>query len=86
MGKVKPIRQHSSHCYNQPMTPCQKADEKALNDKPEGLPEPLPEPNATDRRLEAILAALADPLRLSIVRKLLLEAQTYAPLPVAVSA
>ncbi|MBP6115685.1 MAG: helix-turn-helix transcriptional regulator [Neisseriaceae bacterium] len=37
----------------------------------------MPEPEATNLRLEAILAALADPLRLSIVRKLLLAAQAY---------
>ncbi|RCG28130.1 transcriptional regulator [Streptomyces diacarni] len=37
------------------------------------LPEPLPEPSRDELRLEAVLAALSDPLRIGIVRKLLLE-------------
>lgn len=44
---------------------------------PADLPDPLPEPAVEDLRLETVLAALADPLRLTIVRKLLLEAQAY---------
>lgn len=44
---------------------------------PARLPEPLPEPDVGDLRLETVLGALADPLRLTIVRKLLLEAQAY---------
>jgi DNA-binding transcriptional ArsR family regulator len=44
---------------------------------PEELPEPLAEPSVEDLRLEQVLGALADPLRLTIVRKLLLEAQEY---------
>lgn len=41
------------------------------------LPEPLTEPVAEDLRLEAIMGALADPLRLTIVRKLMLESEAY---------
>lgn len=37
------------------------------------LPEPLPEPAVAELRLETVLGALSDPLRLGIVRKLLLE-------------
>lgn len=44
---------------------------------PSDLPEPLPEPNIQSLRLEDILGALSDPLRLTIVRKLMLEAQAY---------
>ncbi|MEU7696612.1 helix-turn-helix domain-containing protein [Microbispora hainanensis] len=40
-------------------------------------PPPLPEPAREDIRLEHVLAALADPLRLTIVRKLLLEAEEF---------
>lgn len=39
------------------------------------LPEPLPEPTRDEMRLEIVMAALSDPLRLFIVRKLLLEAE-----------
>lgn len=39
------------------------------------LPTPLPEPAPEDLRLETVMAALSDPLRLRIVRKLLLEAE-----------
>ncbi|MEU9201223.1 helix-turn-helix domain-containing protein [Streptomyces sp. NPDC048332] len=45
--------------------------------KPAGLPEPLPEPAAEDLRLETVLAGLSDPLRLTIVRKLLLESNQF---------
>ncbi|WP_031043156.1 ArsR/SmtB family transcription factor [Streptomyces sp. NRRL F-5650] len=45
--------------------------------EPEGLPEPLPEPAVEDLRLETVLAALSDPLRLRIVRKLLLESEAF---------
>jgi DNA-binding transcriptional ArsR family regulator len=41
----------------------------------QGHPEPLPEPAAEAMRLEVVAAALSDPLRLGIVRKLLLEAE-----------
>jgi DNA-binding transcriptional ArsR family regulator len=39
------------------------------------LPEPLPEPARDELRLEVVMSALSDPLRLTIVRKLLLEAE-----------
>jgi DNA-binding transcriptional ArsR family regulator len=44
---------------------------------PSGLPEPLPEPAADELRLEVVLSALSDPLRLTIVRKLLLESESF---------
>jgi DNA-binding transcriptional ArsR family regulator len=45
--------------------------------EPAGLPDPLPEPKREDLRLEVVLGALSDPLRLTIVRKLLLEREAY---------
>lgn len=44
---------------------------------PPDLPPPLEEPATDDLRLEEILAALADPLRLLIVRKLMMESDAY---------
>ncbi len=44
---------------------------------PADLPAPLPEPPVEALRLERVLGALADSLRLTIVRKLLLEAEEY---------
>ncbi|WP_328850763.1 transcriptional regulator [Micromonospora globbae] len=44
---------------------------------PPGLPEPLPEPTVEELRLETVLGALSDPLRLTIVRKLLLESEQF---------
>lgn len=41
------------------------------------LPPPLPEPAVEELRLERVLAALADPLRLTVIRKLLLESEAY---------
>ncbi|MCX5176266.1 ArsR/SmtB family transcription factor [Streptomyces virginiae] len=45
--------------------------------EPAGLPEPLAEPAVGELRLEAVLGALSDPLRLGIVRKLLLESEEF---------
>jgi DNA-binding transcriptional ArsR family regulator len=45
--------------------------------EPPGLPAPLPEPAVADLRLETVLGALSDPLRLRIVRKLLLEREEF---------
>jgi DNA-binding transcriptional ArsR family regulator len=45
--------------------------------EPPDLPEPLPEPAVDELRLEAVLAALSDPLRLTIVRALLLESENF---------
>ncbi|MER7403432.1 ArsR family transcriptional regulator [Streptomyces sp. NPDC000070] len=45
--------------------------------EPENLPEPLPEPTVEELRLETVLGALSDPLRLTIVRKLLLESEAF---------
>ena len=44
---------------------------------PAELPPPLPEPACEELRLEVVLGALSDPLRLTIVRKLLLEREAY---------
>ena len=44
---------------------------------PKDLPPPLPEPAAEELRLDIVMGALADPLRLTIVRKLLLESDSY---------
>lgn len=46
-------------------------------DHPTDLPSPLPEPAAADLKLETLFAALADPLRLTIIRKLMLESDAY---------
>ncbi|MFF0464620.1 ArsR/SmtB family transcription factor [Streptomyces mexicanus] len=45
--------------------------------EPAGLPAPLPEPAREELRLETVLGALSDPLRLFIVRKLLLEREAF---------
>ncbi|MCX5384856.1 helix-turn-helix transcriptional regulator [Streptomyces sp. NBC_00083] len=45
--------------------------------EPADLPEPLPEPAVEDLRLERVLGVLSDPLRLLIVRKLLLESEQF---------
>ncbi|WP_406503695.1 ArsR/SmtB family transcription factor [Streptomyces sp. NBC_00212] len=45
--------------------------------EPESLPQPLVEPSVDDLRLETVLGALSDPLRLTIVRKLLLESDQF---------
>lgn len=44
---------------------------------PADLPEPLPEPAVDEIRLENVFAALSDPLRLEIVRRLLLESEAF---------
>ncbi|MFE5242368.1 MULTISPECIES: ArsR/SmtB family transcription factor [unclassified Streptomyces] len=45
--------------------------------EPPDLPEPLAEPAVADLRLEVVLGALSDPLRLTIVQKLLLESESF---------
>ncbi|EMF01188.1 ArsR family transcriptional regulator [Streptomyces mobaraensis NBRC 13819 = DSM 40847] len=45
--------------------------------EPADVPAPLPEPDAADLRLETVLGALSDPLRLRVVRKLLLESEAF---------
>ncbi|MFE6776600.1 ArsR/SmtB family transcription factor [Streptomyces sp. NPDC057702] len=45
--------------------------------EPADLPERLPEPTVAELRLETVLGALSDPLRLFIVRKLLLESERF---------
>lgn len=44
---------------------------------PTDLPAPLTEPAVQDLRLDIVMGALADPLRLTIIRKLLLESEAY---------
>ncbi|MER7792269.1 ArsR family transcriptional regulator [Streptomyces sp. NPDC097640] len=44
---------------------------------PAGLPEPLPEPAREELRLEVVMAALSDPLRMGVVRTLLLESEAF---------
>ncbi|GAA4104999.1 ArsR family transcriptional regulator [Actinomadura miaoliensis] len=44
---------------------------------PPDLPDPLPEPDVADLRLDRVMAALSDPLRLEIVRRLLLEREEF---------
>jgi DNA-binding transcriptional ArsR family regulator len=41
------------------------------------LPEPLPEPAAGELRLDVVMGALSDPLRMHIVHKLLLESEEF---------
>ncbi|MGW2283078.1 ArsR/SmtB family transcription factor [Streptomyces sp. NPDC001770] len=45
--------------------------------EPLDLPEPLPEPAVGELRLETVLGALSDPLRLTIIQKLLLESERF---------
>lgn len=44
---------------------------------PAGLPEHLPEPAREELRLEVVMAALSDPLRMGVVRTLLLESEAF---------
>lgn len=46
-------------------------------DPPADLPPPLEEPSAQHMKLETILAALSDPLRLTIAYKLMRESDAY---------
>ncbi|WP_308250087.1 ArsR/SmtB family transcription factor [Sphaerisporangium fuscum] len=45
--------------------------------EPPGLPQPLPEPALEELRLETVMGALSDPLRMRIVQKLLLEREQF---------
>ncbi len=51
--------------------------EFAVHAPEERLPDPLPEPAVADLRLEAVLGTLSDPLRLYIVRELLLRSEAF---------
>lgn len=44
---------------------------------PADAPEPLPEPARDEIRLERVMAALSDPLRIQVVRQLLLDSEGY---------
>lgn len=46
-------------------------------DVPDGLPNPLPEPEVDELRLEKVMAALAEPLRIQIVQQLLLGSDEF---------
>ncbi len=48
-----------------------------LDTEADGLPERLPEPAVDDIRLERVMAVLAEPLRLTIVQRLLCEAEEF---------
>jgi DNA-binding transcriptional ArsR family regulator len=50
---------------------------RATSSPTDDLPPPLPEPATENLRLDAVMGALADPLRLTIIRKLLLESEAY---------
>ncbi|RJL25073.1 ArsR/SmtB family transcription factor [Bailinhaonella thermotolerans] len=47
------------------------------HEAPPGTPDPLPEPAREELRLETVMGALSDPLRLEIVRRLLLESEAF---------
>ncbi|MEV0251816.1 ArsR family transcriptional regulator [Nocardia sp. NPDC050712] len=49
----------------------------AVHPRPATAPDPLPEPAVADLRLEAVLSMLSDPLRLHIVRELLLHSEEF---------
>jgi DNA-binding transcriptional ArsR family regulator len=53
------------------------AEASARTTPSDDLPPPLEEPSVDALRLEDVLAALADPLRLTIVHKLMLESDAY---------
>ncbi|GAA2335879.1 ArsR/SmtB family transcription factor [Streptomyces sparsogenes] len=44
---------------------------------PADLPEPLPEPARDELRLDVVMAALSEPLRMGVVRTLLLESEAF---------
>ncbi|MGF6882961.1 DNA-binding transcriptional ArsR family regulator [Nocardia sp. GAS34] len=51
--------------------------EFAVHPPQDRLPDPLPEPAMAELRLEAVLGVLSDPLRLYIVRELLLRSEAF---------
>ncbi|MBF6414598.1 ArsR/SmtB family transcription factor [Nocardia cyriacigeorgica] len=48
-----------------------------MHDESEALPPLLPEPAIAEIRLERVMGALAEPLRMTIARKLLLESDEF---------
>ncbi|NEW29417.1 ArsR/SmtB family transcription factor [Nocardia cyriacigeorgica] len=48
-----------------------------MHDESEALPPLLPEPAAAEIRLERVMGALSEPLRMTIARKLLLESDDF---------
>ncbi|AYF76449.1 transcriptional regulator [Nocardia yunnanensis] len=57
--------------------PSQVRSTFALPPEPPAVPDPLPEPGIDELRLETVMGALSDPLRIFIVRKLLLDSESY---------
>ncbi|MGW1997438.1 ArsR/SmtB family transcription factor [Embleya sp. NPDC001921] len=53
------------------------AHDAAVRPVPADAPEPLPEPSVDELRLEVVLGALSTPLRMGIVRTLLLESTEF---------
>ncbi|MGY5765170.1 ArsR/SmtB family transcription factor [Brachybacterium sp. DNPG3] len=49
----------------------------ALGEAPGDLPERLPEPAVEELRLERVMGALTEPLRLTIVQRLLLSSEDF---------
>ncbi|MEZ0110604.1 DNA-binding transcriptional ArsR family regulator [Catenulispora sp. EB89] len=60
-----------------PGTPSEAAPRFATFPAAPDTPEPLAEPARDDIRLEQVMAALSDPLRLTIVQRLLLDAEAF---------
>lgn len=54
-----------------------KATHQARKFVTRNLPPPLPEPEVQDLQLDVVMGALADPLRLTIIKKLLLESESF---------
>ncbi|MFB8004042.1 ArsR/SmtB family transcription factor [Nocardia sp. NPDC056000] len=59
------------------VTKVRPAPQFTLPPEPVAAPEPLPEPGIDELCLETVMGALSDPLRLFIVRKLLLDSEQY---------
>ncbi|MEC4020673.1 ArsR/SmtB family transcription factor [Streptomyces sp. H27-D2] len=57
--------------------PGRRAPRYPAHPAPARPPEPLTEPALGELRLETVMGALSDPLRMGIVRKLLLESEAY---------
>lgn len=72
MGKV---RIYSYQTYDGAMTVLAATYRQAT--APEGLPERLPEPATDDIRLAKVMAALSEPLRLTITQRLLRQSEQF---------
>ncbi|MFE5332247.1 ArsR family transcriptional regulator [Embleya sp. NPDC056575] len=56
---------------------CPVAHNAVVRPVPDDAPEPLPEPAVGELRLEAVMGALSTPLRMGIVRTLLLDSTEF---------